>query len=214
MASQVELKYSIYDTDGKTKQESALKLKVATDSSSYVVHRAMVKQFADRRQGTASTKTRSEVRGGGRKPWKQKGSGRARAGSNRSPLWKGGGVTFGPKPRSYAKKMNRKEWRLALRTLLHNKYNDTIIVKDISSLFESPSTKSMSNLLQEWKISIAEKSLIVLEHQDQNIYLSARNLPSVKTICASNLNILDLLNSKNIIITQAALNKIQEVFND
>ena len=113
MVIQTELEYSIYDTEGNTSSKSTISLKIATVKSSYLVHRAMVKQQAEQRQGTASTKTRSEVRGGGKKPWKQKGSGKARAGSNRSPLWKGGGVTFGPKTRSYRKKMNRKEWRLA-----------------------------------------------------------------------------------------------------
>nr|YP_010336749.1 ribosomal protein L4 [Stylonema alsidii]UNJ15155.1 ribosomal protein L4 [Stylonema alsidii] len=214
MVTQVKLDYKVYDTEGNNKDTASLNIKIATNTSSYIVHRAVVKQLADKRQGSASTKTRSEVRGGGRKPWKQKGGGRARAGSSRSPLWKGGGVSFGPKPRSYNKKINRKEWRLALRTLLHNKSNNTKIIEDIGSYFSIPSTKQFLQFLQKWEIDQSSKILLVLDSPQTNIYLSARNIPQVKIICATNLNILDVLNTNNLLITQAALQKIDEVFND
>lgn len=214
MVTQVQLKYSIYGIEKTTEKESIADFKIATTTSSYLVHRAMVKQLADKRQGTASTKTRSEVRGGGRKPWKQKGSGRARAGSNRSPLWKGGGVTFGPKPRSYQKKINRKEWRLALRTLLYNKYSNTFVLSDLSSHFSSPSTKKMIDILKNYDISVTEKILIILESNHKHIYLSTRNIPFIKVICADSLNILDILNAKTLVFTEAALEIVKEVFND
>nr|YP_010335961.1 ribosomal protein L4 [Tsunamia transpacifica]QUE27851.1 ribosomal protein L4 [Tsunamia transpacifica]UNJ14367.1 ribosomal protein L4 [Tsunamia transpacifica] len=214
MVIQTELEYSIYDTEGNTSSKSTISLKIATVKSSYLVHRAMVKQQAEQRQGTASTKTRSEVRGGGKKPWKQKGSGKARAGSNRSPLWKGGGVTFGPKTRSYRKKMNRKEWRLALRTLLHNKYNKTLVVESIDSYFSVPSTRAMAELLKRWSIDLNQKTLIISESQNKNIFLSLRNIPQVKMLNAANLNILDLLGAEHIVITKEAISIIQEVFNE
>ena len=214
MVIQTELEYSIYDTEGNTSSKSTISLKIATVKSSYLVHRAMVKQQAEQRQGTASTKTRSEVRGGGKKPWKQKGSGKARAGSNRSPLWKGGGVTFGPITRSYRKKMNRKEWRLALRTLLHNKYNKTLVVESIDSYFSVPSTRAMAELLKRWSIDLNQKTLIISESQNKNIFLSLRNIPQVKMLNATNLNILDLLGAEHIVITKEAISIIQEVFNE
>mgnify|MGYP001793165946 CR=1 FL=1 len=214
MATQAKLEYSIYNTEGKTDGSSSLDLTIATNTSRYLVHRAMVKQLADKRQGTASTKTRSEVSGGGKKPWKQKGSGRARAGSNRSPLWRGGGVTFGPQPRSYYKKMNRKEWRLALRTLFYNKSHSTIVIEDMNSYFVTPSTKKAVDSLTRWSVTPNQKTIIITESPNKNIYLSTRNLPNVKTLCATNLNILDILNAQRIIISRDAILKIQEVFND
>ena len=214
MVIQTELEYSIYDTEGITSSKSTISFNIATVKSSYLVHRAMVKQQAEQRQGTASTKTRSEVRGGGKKPWKQKGSGKARAGSNRSPLWKGGGVTFGPKTRSYRKKMNRKEWRLALRTLLHNKYNKPLVVESIDSYFSVPSTRAMAELLKRWSIDLNQKTLIISESQNKNIFLSLRNIPQVKMLNAANLNILDLLGAEHIVITKEAISIIQEVFNE
>nr|YP_010336552.1 ribosomal protein L4 [Rhodospora sordida]UNJ14958.1 ribosomal protein L4 [Rhodospora sordida] len=214
MVTQVKLEYNVYDAEGNSKDKTSLDLKIATETSSYLVHRAMVKQLSDRRQGTASTKTRSEVRGGGRKPWKQKGTGRARAGSSRSPLWKGGGVSFGPKPRSYQKKINRKEWRLALRTLLNNKSRSIKIIEDINAYFPTPSTKQFLHLLKKWEVILPNKILVIVESNNSNIYLSTRNIPQVKTICAINLNILDLLNANELIISKKALHKIEEVFND
>mmetsp|Transcript_11947 Transcript_11947/g.49879 ORF Transcript_11947/g.49879 Transcript_11947/m.49879 type:complete len:215 (+) Transcript_11947:714-1358(+) len=214
MVTKVKLEYSVHDPEGNNQDKISLNLKIATDTSSYLVHRAMVKQLADRRQGTASTKTRSEVRGGGKKPWKQKGSGRARAGSSRSPLWKGGGVSFGPKPRSYAKKMNRKEWRLALRTLLHNKSSRIKVVEKLETYFNSPSSKQFIGLLDQWQLILPRKILIITEMRNENLYLSIRNIPQVKLINAENLNILDVLNADDLIITKNAVKKIEEVFND
>nr|YP_010338492.1 ribosomal protein L4 [Rhodaphanes brevistipitata]UNJ18442.1 ribosomal protein L4 [Rhodaphanes brevistipitata] len=214
MRSQTKLEYKVYDVEGKTEEAAYLNLKIATDTSAYLVHRAMVRELANKRQGTASTKTRSEVRGGGKKPWKQKGSGRARAGSSRSPLWKGGGVSFGPKPRSYNKKINRKEWRLALRTLLHNKLPQTIVTKDVTSLFLAPSTKKIIELLKVWDISVMSKIVIILSMHNTNMYLSTRNIPNVKVISVNNLNILDILNAEHLVVDQMAVEKIQEVFND
>nr|YP_010336355.1 ribosomal protein L4 [Goniotrichopsis reniformis]UNJ14761.1 ribosomal protein L4 [Goniotrichopsis reniformis] len=214
MATQVKVEYNVYDTEGTTRDKVSLDLKIATETSNYLVHRAMVKQLADKRQGTASTKTRSEVRGGGRKPWKQKGTGRARAGSKRSPLFLGGGVSFGPKPRSYSKKINRKEWRLALRTLWHNKSRVTTIIETLEEYCSSPSTKHFSELLKKYSIATENKILLIIECNNPNIYLSARNLPQVKVICATNLNVLDILTADHLLVTRKALTKIQEVFND
>lgn len=215
MVAQIKVEYDVYDLEGKKNTDkTSINFKIATTTSSYVVHRAMIQQLANRRQGTASTKTRSEVRGGGRKPYKQKGTGRARAGSNRSPLWKGGGVIFGPKPRSYAQKMNRKEWRLALRTLLYNKSNNIKIVENLSDTFNTVSTKQFILLLKTWNISLTEKILLILDNSNTNLYLSTRNISQVKTISRKNLNILDILNASVLIIEKDAALKINEGFNE
>lgn len=212
MKKKIDLECLTYDSQGNSKKQKFLELNVATETSGYVVHRALVKELASKRQGTASSKTRSEVRGGGRKPWKQKGTGRARAGSNRSPLWKGGGVTFGPKPRVYDKKINRKEWRLALRTLLYNSAEKLIVTEDSLLNLPFPSTKKITGLLKTIKIDLARKTLLILPESNRNLYLSVRNIPNVKLTYATSLNILDLLSANLVIATQEAVAKIGDVF--
>lgn len=195
--------------------QASLDLKVAKEeTAAHIVHRALVRQMTNARQGTASTKTRAEVRGGGRKPWRQKGTGRARAGSIRSPLWRGGGVIFGPKPRDYNLKMNRKERRLALRTAFQSRSEDLIVVEEFADEFPRPKTKDLASALQRWGVESGQKALLILPELPDNIYLSARNLERLKVITATNLNVYDLLHADAIITTAAGLAKIHEVYND
>ncbi len=204
---------AIKNWEGSAKGSAQLDLKVAKEeTAAAVVHRALVRQMANQRQGTACTKTRSEVRGGGRKPWRQKGTGRARAGSNRSPLWRGGGVTFGPKPRDYSIKMNRKERRLALRTALVNRAADLFVVEDFSKNLAQPKTKELVAALTRWGIEAGAKVLIITGERDENVYLSARNVENLRLISANNLNVYDLLHADQIIATEAAIAKIHEVY--
>ncbi len=198
---------------GEEVGQATLDLKVAKESTAaHVVHRALVRQLANARQGTASSKTRAEVRGGGRKPWRQKGTGRARAGSIRSPLWRGGGVIFGPKPRDYEIKMNRKERRLALRTALLSRAADLVVVEEFSSEFSRPKTKELVAAIARWGVEPGVKVLLILPHREENIYLSARNVAKLKLIPADQLNIFDLLNADKIVTTATALAKIEEVY--
>lgn len=199
----------------ETGQEATLELKVAKEeSAAHIVHRALVRQMTNARQGTASTKTRAEVSGGGRKPWRQKGTGRARAGSIRSPLWRGGGVIFGPKPRDYDLKMNRKERRLALRTALASRAADMIVVEEFSEKLPRPKTKELMSAIARWGIQTEEKTLLILSERSENIYLSARNVAKLKLISADSLNIFDLLHADKIVTTPSALAKIQEVYGE
>lgn len=198
---------------GENVGEQTLELKVAKEENAvHIVHRALVRQLAHARQGTASTKTRAEVRGGGRKPWRQKGTGRARAGSIRSPLWRGGGVTFGPKPRDYELKMNRKERRLALRTAFDSRNEDLILVEDFSAQLSQPKTKELVAALKRWGIDQEKKILMILPEISENVALSGRNISYLKMIKASNLNIQDLLAAHKIVSTPEALNQIQELY--
>lgn len=200
---------------GEEVGQATLNLRVAKEeSAAHIVHRALVRQTTNARQGTASTKTRSEVSGGGRKPWRQKGTGRARAGSNRSPLWRGGGVIFGPKPRDYNLKMNRKERRLALRTVFQSRAEDLIVVEDFADQLPRPKTKELVGAMARWEIKTDAKVLIIVPEIEEMVYLSARNLPTVKLISATHLNIYDLLEADKIVTTNTALAKIQEVYSD
>ncbi|MBF2026460.1 MAG: 50S ribosomal protein L4 [Oscillatoriales cyanobacterium C42_A2020_001] len=205
---------AVKDWEGRDVGSTSLDLKVAAEqSASHVVHRALVRQLANARQGTVSTKTRAEVSGGGRKPWRQKGTGRARAGSNRSPLWRGGGVIFGPKPRDYSLKMNRKERRLALRTAFQSRIDDLIVVQDFADKLPRPKTKDLVNALKGWGVDTAEsKVLLILAERNEMIYLSARNIEKLRLISASNLNVFDLLVADYIVVTASAIEKIQEVY--
>lgn len=206
---------AVKDWSGEDIGSASLDLRVASEKSAvHVVHRALVRQMANARQGTVSTKTRAEVRGGGRKPWRQKGTGRARAGSNRSPLWRGGGVIFGPKPRDYSLKMNRKERRLALRTAIQSRIEDVIVVQDFADKFPRPKTKDLVGALQTWGIQPESKVLLILSERQEMVYLSARNVAKIRLISASNLNVFDLLAADRIVITQPAIAKIQEVYGD
>lgn len=182
------------------------------ETASHVVHRALVRQMTNARQGTASTKTRSEVRGGGRKPWRQKGTGRARAGSIRSPLWRGGGVIFGPKPREYKIQMNRKERRLALRTAFASRVDDLIVVEEFSDQIQRPKTKDLVGAITRWGSQPEKKTLLILSERSENVYLSARNVENLKLIAADHLNVYDVLHADKIIVTASALEKIQEVY--
>jgi large subunit ribosomal protein L4 len=201
---------------GENIGETTIEMKVAKpENAEHIVHRALVRQANNSRQGTASTKTRAEVSGGGRKPWRQKGTGRARAGSNRSPLWRGGGVIFGPKPRDYELKMNRKERRLALRTAFCSRAENLILVDQLGDEFlPQPKTKEFVSALSRWGVESGEKVLLILSEITENLYLSARNIATVKIISATSLNIYDLLVADKIVTTSEALNQIKEVYND
>ena len=203
----------VKDWEGKEVGKADLDLRVAKEeTASAVVHRALVRQMANARQGTVSTKTRAEVRGGGRKPWRQKGTGRARAGSNRSPLWRGGGVIFGPKPRDYSLKMNRKERRLALRTAFVGRMDDVIVVQDFADKLPRPKTKALLSAMAGWGVDVGAKVLLITADRDENVWLSARNIEKMRLMSASNLNIFDLLNADKIVVTASAIEKIQEVY--
>ena len=199
--------------DGKKAGKVSIELKVAKETSSAdLIHRAVLRQLANKRQGTASTLTRSEVRGGGRKPYKQKGTGRARQGSIRTPLRPGGGVIFGPKPRSYNLDMNRKERRLALRTALMSRIADIKTVEDFGSTLNQPKTSEIINGLSRLGIEKTEKVLVILDDPSDVIKKSINNIEKVKLIAADQLNVFDILNANKLVIGQSAINKIQEVY--
>ena len=199
--------------DGKKGGKVSLDLKVAKDSSADdLVHRAVLRQLANKRQGTASTLTRSEVRGGGRKPYKQKGTGRARQGSIRTPLRPGGGIIFGPKPRSYNLDMNRKERRLALRTALISKSANIRTVEDFGSSIDTPKTKEIIEGLSRLGIDKTKKVLVILDNPSLNIKKSIKNIENVRLMLADQLNVFDILNANQIVIGISAIDKIQEVY--
>ncbi len=201
---------------GEEVGQTSFELRVAKEeTASHIVHRALVRQMTNSRQGTASTKTRAEVRGGGRKPWRQKGTGRARAGSIRSPLWRGGGVIFGPKPRDFNIKLNRKERRLALRTAFVSRREDLIVVEEFTDQLQRPKSKELVAALVRWGATAEQKTLLILSEIGQStetISLSARNVENIKVIAADQLNVFDLLHADKIIVTSSALTKIQEVY--
>ena len=203
----------VRDWQGKEAGKASLDLKVAKESSALdLMHRAVLRQQAHSRQGTASTLTRSEVRGGGRKPYKQKGTGRARQGSIRTPLRPGGGIIFGPKPRTYNLMMNRKERRLALRTAIMSRIDDVLVVKDFGTTLKTPKTKEIVNALNRFGIDSESKVLIVLKSPSDFVGRSIKNLPKVKLIRADQLNVFDLLNASSLVIGEEALATIQEVY--
>jgi large subunit ribosomal protein L4 len=204
-------KVAVYNVDGKQVGELDLAEGVfGLEPNIHVLHSAVLLQQASLRSGTHDTKGRSEVRGGGRKPWKQKGTGRARQGSIRSPQWKGGGIVFGPTPRSYGFKLPRKVRRLAIKSALSSKVVDNqIIVLDQLSLSQ-PKTKDISKLLNNLKVS--RKALVVTADFDNNVALSARNIPGVKFVSAEGINVLDVIKHDQLIITKDAVAKVEEVF--
>ncbi|CAI8184916.1 MAG: 50S ribosomal protein L4 [Prochlorococcus sp.] len=205
----------VRDWQGKETGKASLDLTVAKDSTAVdLMHRAVLRQQAHSRQGTASTLTRAEVRGGGRKPYKQKGTGRARQGSIRTPLRPGGGIVFGPKPRSYNLTMNRKERRLALRTALMARFSDVVVVKDFGSKLEVPKTKEITDLIGRLGINSDSKVLIILSTPSDVVRRSVRNLEKVKLIAADQLNVFDLLNANSLVLGEEALATIQEVYGD
>lgn len=175
----------------------------------HLVHLAVVSQLANKRQGTQSAKTRAEVRGGGRKPWRQKGTGNARQGSIRSPQWKGGGVVFAPKPRDYSIKLNRKEKQAALKSVLTSKVvNNKLVVLD-ELKFDEIKTKNMVKVLSNLNVN---KALVVLGEKNDNVTLSARNIPSVRTVLSNSINVYDILKYDTLVLTKDAVEKIEEVY--
>ena len=191
---------------GKMKLNDAI---FGVEINEHLVHQAVVTQLANDRQGTQKAKTRSEVRGGGRKPWRQKGTGHARQGSIRSPQWTGGGVVFAPTPRDYSKKMNKKEKRIALKSVLTSRVNDGkfIVVDELK--FDAPKTKEFAKVMENLK---AEKALVVLNDNDVNVVKSAANIPTVKTASTNTINVYDILKYDTVIVTQDAVKTIEEVY--
>jgi len=205
-------KVSVYDIAGnKTGEEIELQEYVfGVEMNEAVVHQAIVMQMASWRQGNAATKTRAMVRGGGRKPWRQKGTGRARAGSIRSPLWVGGGVTFGPQPRSYKKSMPRKARRLAIRCALSAKVAaDELIIVD-GMTFAEPKTKDAVRVIDSFGIDTG-KALFITNDVDVNVDKSVRNIPGAKALSNDYLNVYDLLNCQKVLLAKEAITKIEEV---
>ncbi|HZG83360.1 50S ribosomal protein L4 [Paenibacillus sp.] len=204
-------KVALYNVSGAQVGEVELADTVfGIEPNTYVMHDAVLLQQAAVRLGTHKTKGRSEVRGGGRKPWKQKGTGRARQGSIRSPQWKGGGIVFGPTPRSYGFKLPKKVRRLALKSALSSKVIDNeIIVLDNLSV-AAPKTKEIKALLNNLKVD--RKALVVTAEYDDNVALSVRNLPNAKFVSAEGINVLDVLGYDKLIITKDAAKKVEEVF--
>lgn len=181
----------------------------SVDVNEHVVHMAVVQYLANQRQGTKSTKTRAEVRGGGRKPWKQKGTGRARQGSIRSPQWTGGGVVFAPKPRDFSFKLNKKVKRLALKSVLTSKLleNKMVVLEDLN--MDTLKTKEMVKVLSNIKV---QNALIVLGDSDKNALLSSRNIKGIQTCSVSTINVYDILKFEKFIVTKEAVEKMQEVY--
>ena len=213
MTVQKFVTYNVLDTNGQIlNEQQKLELNVLENSGNYLIHKDISRQQIQQKQGTVSTKTRSEVRGGGRKPWRQKGTGRARAGSNTSPLWKGGGVIFGPKPRTISLKLNKKERLLSLQTLLYNKRNIISVVDSIENMLDTPKTKVFSEFCNRCDIDLSQKTLIIVSEKTDNLKLATRNVKNVELILASNLNTLSLLKAKQIILTPLAVNVIKEMY--
>jgi large subunit ribosomal protein L4 len=179
------------------------------EPNQHVLFEAIVMQRASLRQGTHKTKVRSEVAGGGRKPWRQKGTGRARQGSIRSPQWRGGGTVFGPTPRSYSYKLPKKVRRLAIKSALSSKVLEENILVLESLAFEAPKTKEFKSVLGG--LSVEKKALIVTADLDENVALSARNIPGVTVVTADGINVLDVVNHDKLIMTKAAVEKVEEV---
>lgn len=201
---------AVFDMNGKETGSIELNDSIfGIEVNEHVVHLAVVQYLANQRQGTQSAKTRAEVRGGGRKPWRQKGTGRARQGSIRSPQWTGGGVVFAPKPRDYSFKLNKKVKRLALKSVLSQKVNDQKIVVLDELKFDGVKTKSMVKVLENLKLNNA---LVVIDNNDKNVILSTRNIPNVKTADVSTINTYDILKFDTLLVTKDAVNKIQEVY--
>ena len=201
---------SVYNMEGK--EVGTLELNDAVfgvEVNEHLVHLAVVAQLANKRQGTQKAKTRSEVSGGGRKPWRQKGTGHARQGSTRSPQWKGGGIVFAPTPRDYTIRLNKKEKRAALRSALTSRVQDNkfIVVDELK--FDEIKTKKFQNVMDNLKV---KKALVVLADNDQNAVLSARNIADVKTSQVGSINVYDILKYNTVVATKAAVASIEEVY--
>lgn len=200
----------VYDVKGNVVGQMELVPEVfGIKPNEHVLHLAVTRQLAAQRLGTHSTKTRAEVRGGGRKPWKQKGTGRARHGSRRSPIWTGGGITFGPTPRKYTLGMPRKVRRLALRSALSAKLQSGELMVLDSLQFEAPKTRQMIEFLSS--VKAPTKTMIILREYDENVEKSGRNIPGVLVEDARGINVYDILNADRLILTRSAVEKVQEV---
>ncbi len=203
-------KVALYNQEGSKVGEVELNDSIfGIEPNNNVLFEAIVMQRSSQRQGTSKVKTRSEVRGGGRKPWRQKGTGRARHGSIRSPQWRGGGRVFGPVPRDYSYKLPKKVRRLAIKSALSTKVKEENILVLESLTFDAPKTKDFVNVLKS--LPVGKKALVVTEAVEDNVTLSARNIPGVKVIEADNLNVLDVVGHNTLIITKAAVEKVEEV---
>ena len=202
---------SVYNMEGA--QVGTIELSdsiFAVPVNEHLVHQAVVAQLANKRQGTQKAKTRSEVSGGGRKPWRQKGTGHARQGSIRAPQWTGGGVVFAPTPRDYSFKMNKKEKRIALKSALTSRVNEGKLIVVDELKFEAPKTKEMVKMLEN--VKAGKKALIVTAEKDENVVRSAANIPGVRTALVSTMNVYEIINHDNFIVTAEAIKKIEEVY--
>ena len=201
---------AIYNMEGKEVGTMELNDAVfGVEINEHLVHLAAVSQLANKRQGTQKAKTRSEVSGGGRKPWRQKGTGHARQGSTRAPQWTGGGVVFAPVPRDYTVKMNKKEKRAALKSALTSRVQESKLVVVDELKFDEIKTKKMQGVLNALNV---KKALIVLKDNDQNVLLSARNMADVRTVLTSTLSVFDILKYDTVVVTKAAVENIEEVY--
>jgi len=203
-------KVSVFNIEGKEVDTIDLNDAIfGVEVNEHLVHMAVVNQLANRRQGTQKAKTRSEVRGGGKRPWRQKGTGNARHATTRSPLWRGGGVIFAPTPRDYSMKMNRKEKKAALKSALSSRVeeNKLIVLDEIN--FDEIKTKKMIEVLDNLEVN---KALVVLEDGNVNVEISARNIPNVKTARTNTINVFDILKYNTVIVTKAAVESIEEVY--
>ena len=201
---------SVYNMEGKEVGKMDLNDAVfGVEINEHLVHLAVVQTLANRRQGTQKAKTRSEVSGGGRKPWRQKGTGHARQGSTRAPQWTGGGVVFAPTPRDYTIKLNKKERRLALKSVLTSRVQENKFIVVDSIKMDEIKTKTFANALNNLKVN---KALVVLNENDQNVVMSAKNIPSVKTALTNTINVYDILKYDTVVIDKAAVATIEEVY--
>lgn len=201
---------AMVDQKNKKVKDVELPALFSTEVRPHLIHSAVVNQLANRRAGTASTKTKGLVRGGGKKPFKQKGTGRARAGSSRSPLWRHGGTVFGPLPRDYSYALPKKAKRAALIDAMASKVADNRLVLVENLVLAEPKTKLMSDLLET--LGVQENALVLIKTENKNLTLAARNIPSVKVLRMDNINVYDLLKYRYLITTQDALNAMQEVY--
>ncbi|WJZ89035.1 hypothetical protein VitviT2T_008286 [Vitis vinifera] len=198
---------------GEKVGETQLNLKSAPlDTARAVVHRGIITDLQNRRRGTASTLTRGEVRGGGKKPYPQKKTGRARRGSQRTPLRPGGGVVFGPKPRDWSIKINRKEKRLAISTAMSSAAVNTIVVEDFSDKFDKPKTKEFISAMKRWGIDPKEKSMFLMTEVSDNVRLSSRNIGTLKMLTPRTLNLFDILNSDKLVLTQETVDYLNRMY--
>ncbi len=201
---------SVYNMEGKETGKMELNDSIfAAPVNEHLVHRAVVLQLANKRQGTQKAKTRSEVRGGGRKPWRQKGTGHARQGSIRAPQWKGGGVVFAPVPRDYSFKMNKKEKVAALKSALSAKVSEDKLIVVEGMELDAPKTKTMQTLLDSLEM---KKALVVVDAEGKNVTLSVRNIPTARGVFANSINVYDILKYDNVILSKSAVAAIEEVY--